>query len=191
MSVADCSGELDSILENFPLSNPRGFVTGQLQREVRLLEKKLLTVISSCPCCFFSIGQLQREVRLLENNFSQLYGVAQIDLISIGQLQKEVSLLENRASHSLIYPVAKNDNISICNASALCECNLIIDILSFLILSRQARLSEKSAQIDHIYIVMHQLFVILSLKTGRKTCDREIYSTYKLIISPLKCICSL
>ena len=110
MSVADCSGELDSILENFPLSNPRGFVTGQLQREVRLLEKK----------------------------FSQFYLVAQINLISIGQLQREVRLLENRASYSLIYPVAKNGNISSCNASALCD--LIIVILSYLISYYQDKL---------------------------------------------------
>ena len=114
-------------------------------------------------------------------NFSQIYLVAQINLISIGQLQREVRLLKNRVSHSLIHPVAKKWwYFSICNSSALCD--HIIVILSNLILSRQVRLSEKSAQIDHIYIVMHQLFVILSLKTGRKTCDREIYSTYKLII---------
>lgn len=159
-----------------------------LFRWIRLHSWKL-PFVQSTRLCHWTTSKRGQIIR--EKNFPQFYLVAQIDFFSIGQLQREVRLLENRASHSLIYPVAKNDNISICNTSALCD--LIIVILSYLISSRQVRLSVKSAQIDHISIVMHLLFVILSLKTGRKTCDREIYSTYKLImiISPLKCICSL
>ena len=157
-----------------------------LFRWIRLHSWKL-PFVQSTRLCHWTTSKRGQIIR--EKNFPQFYLVAQIDFFSIGQLQREVRLLENRASHSLIYPVAKNDNISICNTSALCD--LIIVILSYLISSRQVRLSVKSAQIDHISIVMHLLFVILSLKTGRKTCDREIYSTYKLIISQLKCICSL